>query len=154
MRLSLVSTALAAALATAAPAAWAQVILDCDARASAANLVEPWPENTRSYAEGAIRLALLEDATAPACCRRRLLVLAPAGNGTTGRQCLVVAPDEERGFRDIDIGGVAASYSPQLGLELSVPVWLHREGTSADAPAFADRMLLLIDQARGTVSVE
>lgn len=157
MRLLLALTFPSVVLAIAASSASAQVISECDARASAGNLVEPWSEHTRSYAEGAIRLALLEDATAPECCMRYLLILAPAGDeafGMQGRQCLVVAPGDDRGFRDLDIGAVAARYNPHLGLELSVPIWLHRDGTVPDAEPFADRMMLLIDQARGSVSVE
>ncbi|MCC5986758.1 MAG: hypothetical protein JJT95_03685 [Pararhodobacter sp.] len=161
MRLPLALIFSTAVLASAATSASTQVISECDGRASAGNLVEPWSEHTRSYAEGAIRLALLVDAAAPECCRRYLLVLAPAGDeandeadGAPGRQCLVVAPGDQHGFRDLDIGGVAASYSPHLGLELSVPVWLHRDGTAPDAEPFADRMILLINQETGRVRVE
>ena len=161
MRLPLALTFSTAVLAIAATSAQAQVISECDTRASAGNIVEPWSEHSRSYAEGAIRLALLEDAAAPDCCRRYLLVLAPAGDeagdeadGMQGRQCLVVAPRDEHGFRDLDIGRVAANYSPHLGLELSVPVWLHRDGTAPGAEPFADRMILLVNQETGRVSVE
>lgn len=147
---------LAGAALIAQPAS-AQVLRDCAELASPADIVEPWEDHSRSYAEGAIRVALLEDADAPDCCARSLLILAPAGaaeNGWSGRQCLVGAPDETRGFRDLDIGGIAASYSPHIGLTLSVPVLLHRDGTQSDTPAFPDRMKILIDQARGRVSVE
>lgn len=132
-------------------------ITECDARASAGNLAEPWSDNSRTFAEGAVRVARLHDADAPECCRHYLLVLAPTGEATPAgarRQCLVVAPGGERGFRELDIGGIEAGYSPHIGLTLSVPVWLHREGTAPDAQPFADRMILLINQQTGSVSVE
>ena len=152
--------ALAATLVgiSGAPALAEGRLIECDARASAANLVEPWSENTRSYAEGAVRVAALIDADAPACCRHFLLVLAPAGaeagdaaGDAAPRQCLVVG-----GFHDLDVGGIGATYSPHIGLLLSVPVWfwLNPEDMAPDAEPFADRMKLLINQETGSVTIE
>ena len=67
--------ALAFAAAMAGPAV-AQQVRDCDWLASAWNLAEPWEENTRTFANGAVRLALL-DAIEPGAVPFHLLVLSP-----------------------------------------------------------------------------
>lgn len=143
-----------AALIIAAPVPVALAdgrLVECNARASAGNLVEPWSENSRSYAEGAVRVAKLRDDDAPECCRRYLLVLAPSGAQApeSARQCLVVG-----GFQYLDIGGILASYSPHIGLTLSVPVWRSMDRGAPDAEPFPDRIKLLINQETGTISLE
>ena len=51
--------ALAAGLALSAPAA-AQSLSDCDWRASAWLLAEPWEANSRTFANGDVRIALID----------------------------------------------------------------------------------------------
>lgn len=133
-----------------------QVVAECGWIANPANIAEPWAEHTRSYANGAIRVALLDTGGEPVCCAAHLLVLAPSSpaEGPLYRQCFVVSGAPERGFYDIDIAGIDASYDPALGLLLSVPVFHWHEGIERGQPGIAERMELRINQALGSVTVE
>ena len=149
---------IAAALLPVAPA-MAQVVTDCaDAGfiASPANIHEPWAEHSRSFANGAIRIAMLDTGGEPACCSSHLLVLSPAGgpDDPMYRACRVISGADGMGFYWVDIPGTSASYDPARGLLLSVPVshWLG-EGTD-DSVSVVERMEVRINQARGTVEVE
>src|SRR5690606_20380504 len=71
---------LATALALLAPAAMAQVITDCDWIGNPANIAEPWEINTRTFANGNIRVARLDTGGEPVCCASHLLILSPSGN--------------------------------------------------------------------------
>lgn len=144
-----------ALLALAAPAT-AQVVADCDWLGAAANIPEPWEVHSRTFANGAIRVAAA-DPGEPACCAVHLMVLSPSGDGRDDpvwRQCRVVSASEGLGFFTVDVPGITASYDPAKGLLLSVPVehWLG-EGTAGPV-AVPDRMEVRINQATGSVTVE
>ena len=134
----------------------AQVVAECDWIASAANLAEPWAENTRTYANGAIRVALLDTGGEPVCCAAHLLVLHPsAPDEPTYRQCTrVSATSEGLGFYDLSIARIAASYDPTRGLLLSVPVFHWHQGMDQGAAPIEERMEVRINQATGIVSIE
>ena len=139
--------------------AQAQVVQDCaDASwvASPANIAEPWAERSRTYAEGAIRVAMLDTGGEPVCCAAHLLVLSPAGGGDEPeyRACRVISAAESLGFYDLDIPGIAASSDPARGLLLSVPVAHWTEAVDLGRPPIWERMAVRINQAAGTVEVE
>jgi hypothetical protein len=143
---------LAAALILAAPAA-AQTLNDCDWVASPANLIEPWEANTRTFANGAIRIAAL-DTEEPACCYAHLLILSPSGEveGPGYRACHVLSDGAPgMGFSGIDLAGIAASYDPARGLRLDVPVFRYTDGTGPGRPG---RVAVRINQATGAVTLE
>ncbi len=150
---------LAAALTLATPGL-AQVVTDCaDAPwiASPANIVEPWAEQARTYANGAIRIAHLDTGGEPACCPSHLLVLSPSGSGVDGpefRACRVVSGAEGLGFYDLDIVGTTARYDPARGLLLSVPVAHWTEAVELGRPPIWERLELGINQATGAVTLE
>lgn len=143
--------ALAAMLAMPA-VAQAQVIRDCGRVGNPAAIVEPWAENTRSFANGAIRIALLDTGGEPACCSVHLLVLIPTPpqDGPVTRQCLVLSAEEEMGFFDIGFSGIGASYDPAQGLALDIPVFRFLDGIDS----IPDHTRLRISQAHGTVVIE
>lgn len=148
------SPALAAALFSLMPVvAPAQVIEECGWVGSPANIVEPWAENSRTFANGAIRVALLDTGGEPVCCARHLLILAPSGHqeGPVYRQCLVASAQPGSGYYDIDVAGMAASYDPALGLLLDMELYHY---VSDDGPAIPDRMQIRINQASGAVVIE
>jgi len=143
---------LAAALLLAQPAG-AQAIHGCDWVASPANLVEPWEANTRTFANGAIRLALL-DTEEPVCCFAHLLILSPSGEveGPGYRACHVLSDGPPgMGFSALDLGAVTASYDPARGLRLDIPVWRYNDGMGRGRPG---RVAVRINQATGAVTLE
>jgi len=149
MRLSV----LTALLLMAAPAG-AQAIRACDWVGNPAYIVEPWESNTRTFANGAIRLALIDTDGEPVCCPIHLLILAPVGEveGPAWRACHLLSDGAPGiGFNDIDLPGIAASYDPELGLRLEVPVWRYTDGLDRGRPA---RVAVRINQATGTVTLE
>jgi len=144
---------LAVLLATGAAGAQA-VSDDCDWIASPANIVEPWVDHSRSFANGAIRIALLDTSGEPVCCSMHLLILSPSvgEEGPAYRQCHILSDRAQGvGFHDIDFAGIAASYDPALGLRLEVPVWRYTDGRDRGRPG---QVAVRINQATGSVVVE
>lgn len=139
--------------------AQAQIVQDCrdaDWTANPANIAEPWAEQSRSYANGAIRIALIDTGGEPVCCAAHLLVLSPAGgqDGPAYRACRLVSGAAGQGFFDLDIPGTTASYDPARGLLLSVPVAHWTEAVEMGRPPIWERMEVRVNQATGTVEVE
>jgi len=127
-------TAAAALLASlsAAPAG-AQYMLGCNDSwlANPIFIAEPWEDNTRTWANGAIRLAVLDTMGEPACCSVHLLVISPNLRADYGGQvvCNVVSAREgELGWSDIDLRGARSSYDPARGLLIEVPVRNYVDG--------------------------
>ena len=134
----------------------AQSITECDWVANPANIAEPWEANSRSFANGAIRVALLDTGGEPVCCSAHLLILAPAGgqDEPVYRQCLVASAQPGSGFFSMDVPGITASYDPATGLLLSVPLTHWHQGVETGAPPIAERMEIRINQATGSVVIE
>ena len=140
--------ALAFAAAMAGPAV-AQQVRDCDWLASAWNLAEPWEENTRTFANGAVRLALL-DAIEPGAVPFHLLVLSPPYDELGARGCKVVSYEQGFGFHHIHFEDLVADYAPAVGLRLVMPVeiWI-------DTGNILVRGLeVTVNQASGAVAAE
>lgn len=132
----------------------AQIIQACDWIGTPANILEPWEANTRTFANGNIRIALLDTGGEPACCSVHLLILSPSGEdeGPAFRQCNVMSDASDGiGFSDIDLPGIAASYDPVRGLRLDVPVFRYVDGTTRGRPGAVG---VRINQATGAVTVE
>jgi len=137
--------------------ATAQAITECDWIGNPANIVEPWEDNSRTYANGNIRVAWLDTGGEPVCCSSHLLILMPSGDGSNEpiyRQCRVASARPGEGFFSVDVAGINASYDPAKGLLLSVPIGHWHQGMETGAPAIPDRMELRINQATGTVAFE
>ena len=142
-----------------APVAQAQVVRDCqdDAwLASPANIGEPWDAQSRTFANGAIRIALIDTGGEPVCCSAHLLVLSPSGgqDGPEYRACRIVSGGQGAGFFAVDIAGTTAAYDPRRGLLLSVPVGHWHPGIETGRPPIWERLELRVNQATGTVAVE
>ena len=109
----------AAALALLASPLTAQEVSDCDWRASAQAIVEPGEDNSRTFANGDVRVALM-DAIEPAMGAFHLLVLTPPFDEIGARQCKVISFDQGMGFTTLDISSLQADYVPGRGLELQM----------------------------------
>lgn len=137
--------------------AQAQVVTECDWVANPANIMEPWEQNSRTFANGNIRVALLDTGGEPVCCSAHLLVLSPSGDGSDEpvfRQCRVVSARAGEGFFAMDIPGISASYDPARGLLVSVPVAHWHPGVETGQSPIWERMDIRINQATGAVTYE
>jgi len=141
-------TALAAALFCGS-GAMAQVVMPCDGRANAQYLYEPWEENSRTYGNGAIRVAELDTFGEPAGLSAHLLVLAPGPE--LGPICGVISQHDGHGWADLDIAGIQASYDATRGLLLMVPARISDPRTNREGTDFFG---VRINQAAFTITVE
>ena len=107
----------------ALPAA-AQTASECDWRASAQALAEPWEANSRTFANGAMRVALL-DTVEPAAGSYHILVLSPPYTELGDRQCRVISFQDTFGFAGIQFQDLTASYDPAIGLTFQLPVYIY-----------------------------
>nr|WP_249200695.1 hypothetical protein [Thetidibacter halocola] len=128
------------------PAA-AQEVQDCDDWAAGAQfLAEPWEENTRTFANGAVRVALI-DTGEPAAGGYRILVLSPPYSQLGDRQCRMVGSGG-MGFAGVDFAALAARYDPTVGLILTLPATRFNGGTGD----FEDGILrFTLNQATGAI---
>ncbi|MFV0300337.1 MAG: hypothetical protein ACK5IP_05570 [Paracoccus sp. (in: a-proteobacteria)] len=133
----------------------AQSVGECTELASARNLQEPWEETTATYANGDIRVAVL-DSIEPAAAAVHLMILSPPRDEIGDRQCRLVslAPADggvPTGFLAIDFAARSASYDPARGLVLRLPVeaFVPETGTG-------DRveMTVIINQSSGGVTAD
>jgi len=125
----------------------AQSVTDCDQRARADAIVEPWEKNSRSFANGAVRVALL-DSIEPAAGALHVLVLSPPLDQMGARQCRIVSVDGALGFSALDFAAMRASYDPARGLTLRMPGMAF---SPADGVAHPIRLSVTINQATGEV---
>ena len=112
---SLVATALLSGTAVA------QEVGECDWRNTASSILEPWEEFTRTFANGAVRIAVI-DMVEPGVAPLHLLVLSPPYDELNIRQCRIVTLEGTRGFADLDFAALDAAYDPAVGLIFTLPV--------------------------------
>ena len=140
-----------AALALAAgPAVAGQaVVQECGAITSAANIAEPWEDNTRTFANGAVRMTILDTAE-PAAAAFHLVVLSPPYDELGLRQCRVVSLNEGWfGFGFLSFERMEASYDPVTGLRVVMDMGLYNAETGTnDALALA----VTLNQGTGAIS--
>lgn len=143
--------ALPALLALAALPASAGEVHDCSGfEASSENIVEPWEENTRTFANGAVRIAVLDTAE-PAAAAFHLLILSPPYDELGLRQCRVVSFRDGMGYGSMSLEGLDAGYDPATGLTLELPISVYNPETALfDQGA----LFVTINQATGAVTAE
>lgn len=126
----------------------AQEVGDCDWRASSQVIAEPWEANTRSFANGEIRLTIM-DAGEPAAGSYFLMILSPP-YGDAGRQCAMLALDADgMGFASLSMDGAKADYDPASGLSVTLAAtrWLRDTDTYQDAT-----LSVTINQETGAIT--
>lgn len=141
-----------AAIVFAGPSV-AAVVGECTLDATA--IAEPWSTETRTFANGAIRVAHLDTDGEPVCCPSHLMILSPGGQPPEDyRVCHMVsaASGSPTGFLFVDVPGITSSYDPSLGLLLNVPTRTYADPITGayDEGSFAVR----INQATGSVTIE
>ncbi len=156
MQHPILALAVAAAVASTPHLARTQEVNACDWVANPANILEPWSEFSRSFANGAIRIAVLDTGGEPVCCATHLLVVAPSASDDPPifRQCFQVSDTGGMGFYDIDFPGITASYDASLGLRIEVPVSRFHDGVGQGKSGMPGQVVLRINQATGTVVLE
>lgn len=138
--------ALTLATCLAAPL-FAGDVAPCDWRASAANIAEPWEENSRTFANGDVRVALL-DTVEPAAGAFHLLVIAPPYDELGYPGCSVVSFDGSMGYGGIAFEVLEAGYNPNLGLVLTMPAYTF-DGSDGDMRRIL--LSLAINQSTGEI---
>lgn len=119
MQPTLATAALVGCLLFASPAL-ATTVRDCDGiTESAANIVEPWEANSRTFYQGRVRVAGLDTGGEPACCSAHLLVVFYSGDGPEDFVCRLVSDRGSTGFAGIDFKSLTSSYDPKRGLLLT-----------------------------------
>ena len=110
---------LLAAPLTAQPVVLAD-LMDCDWRARAEAIPEPWDDFSTTFASGEVRIALL-DLIEPAAGSVYLMILSPPYSELGDRQCRLIGY-KGQGFSGADFGTLEASYDPSDGLTFKMEV--------------------------------
>lgn len=139
---------LALAMIYAAPA-MAQTAMPCGWQARADAIVEPWDENAATFANGAVRIALL-DVVEPAAAAFYLLILHPPFDEVGARTCTVVGLDDDLGYAAIFFNNLEADYDPNSGLTVTVPAVIYLPEQSFQNSAV---LTISINQSTGDVTV-
>jgi hypothetical protein len=129
-------------------ASLAQSASECDWRASSQVIAEPWEANTRTFANGEVRLTIM-DAGEPVVGAFFLMILSPP-YGDGGRQCAILALDADGlGFAGLSMDGAKADYDPTTGLSVTLPArrWMPETDTYIDAT-----LSLTINQDSGAIT--
>ncbi|MEM6477622.1 MAG: hypothetical protein AAF647_01110 [Pseudomonadota bacterium] len=116
----LIRTVAAVSFLAAAPAA-AQEVHECDFRARADAIVEPWSLFSRTFANGAVRLALM-DLVEPALGPLHIFVVSPPFDELGTRQCKIISVEGTFGFAGVLFEDMQASYDPATGLTFIMDV--------------------------------
>ncbi|MFQ1701185.1 hypothetical protein ACJ5NV_11380 [Loktanella agnita] len=132
----------------AATSVIAQDVQDCDGWDSARNIAEPWEENTQTFSNGDVRLAVL-DMAEPAAGPLYMMVLSPPFDEQGQPQCKVISRGEGVGWVQMVFADLRAGYDPATGLTVTVPGLLYD-------PEFefsnAVELSITVNQATGAIS--
>jgi len=107
---------LLAALVLFAPPASAQSVEACGWRTDMRFIAEPWEDNTRTFANGAVRLVRI-DTWEPAAMPFQIVVISPPYGEMGWPQCRAIGA-----FAGVDFAALDARYDPADGLRFTVPV--------------------------------
>ncbi len=127
----------------------AQTAFPCDWQARADAIVEPWEDNSATFANGAVRVALL-DVIEPGAASTYLLVLHPPYDELGGRACTVVGLDDGLGYAEIHFNALEADYDSETGLTLRVPAIIYLPEQSFQNSAL---LTITVNQSTGDVTV-
>jgi len=126
----------------------AQMVTPCDGYAAAAqSLAEPWEANTRLYANGAVRLAVM-DTVEPAAAAFHLMILSPPYDELGLRQCALVSGAEGGGFAGLNLGVTEARYDPAQGLIFAIEATRWLPDTDSYVPA---TLHVVLNQSTGAI---
>ena len=142
---------LAAALMLLSGAAQAQQVevMPCGDADRVDTIAEPWDRNTATYANGDVRVALL-DMVEPAGGAWKLAVISPPRDELGLRQCRVIGADGI-GFYGLDFASRRADYDRQRGLVLTFPATRYADAAPEGEPY---RLVVTINQQTGEIATE
>lgn len=134
----------------------AQVVQDCyseDAKSYLTDIrviPEPWEINTRTFANGDVRLTLL-DTWDPANYAVHLMItyVDPERHESEGRACVIVSDAATRGFQNMSLLGMAAGYDPATGLTFSIETERYN---ASDETGDHGVLNVILNRATGQVS--
>lgn len=127
----------------------AQTVEPCDDfRANLQALAEPWEDNSRVFANGDVRLAVI-DTIEPAAAAFHLLVLSPPRDELGGRQCRVISLQGASGFGSLSLTGLVASYDAKTGLGFQIPAKRYLPDSGDFGPA---TLSVTVNQASGAIT--
>jgi hypothetical protein len=133
----------------AASALAAETVQPCDDfRSNAQAIAEPWEDNSRVFANGDVRLAVI-DTIEPAAAAFHLLVISPPRDELGGRQCRVISLDGASGFASLSLTGLTASYDATAGLGFQIPAKRYLPDSGDFGPA---TLHVTVNQASGAIS--
>ncbi len=142
-------TLYALGLMLCANTAIAQQVIDCDWHVAMPGIVEPWEENSRVFANGAVRLTLV-DTSEPAAGSFHIVVMSPPDDGFGGRMCKVVSASETVGFSYVDFKKLKSAYDARVGLAFVVPVRVYNGQNDAFEPK---KLAFSLNQTTGEIMV-
>lgn len=142
-------------MAFSASSASAAIVHDCNGyEPSAENIPEPWEAHTRTFADGNIRITVL-DTIEPAAGAFHLLVLSPPYDEIGGRQCRLVSFETGEGtpigYASLSLEGLDAGYDPARGLTIALPVSVFNPQTGLFD---IGEMTVTINQSTGEITAE
>lgn len=126
----------------------AQHVAECDWQSGARNIAEPWGDNTETFGNDDVRLALL-DTIEPAAAAFHLLVLSPPYTEVGDRQCRVISFSEGYGFFGIYFAQLKASYDPKTGLTFKLPIRVYSQSDHGSDPAM---LTVTLNQSTGDIT--
>lgn len=124
-------------------------VIDCDWQASAQFIAEPWEQNTRTFANGEVRVTLI-DTVEPAAAWAYLMIVSPPRDELGFRQCKLVS-NGGSGFSRLDFAGMDAEYDPARGLTFFILAGTYLNGTDDD-PVFD--LAVILNQATGEITTQ
>lgn len=138
----------AATLAAFNAPAYAETVEDCDWRASTHAMAEPWEDNTRTFANGNVRLAVT-DTIEPAAGAFHLVILSPPYDELGGRQCAVVSANGNTGFSGLTLDDMTSAYDPAIGLTFELTAGAYDPETGGTIP---QTLTVTLNQATGEIT--
>jgi len=109
---------------------------------------------TKSFAEGKIRVAHVDTDGEPVCCSSHLLVFIPSDE--IGSQCFAISQRAAKGdrsptgFSNIEFARIKGKYDQKRGLQLNVPYTLFNDGQRGK-PGSAN---VRVNLKKGSVTIE
>jgi hypothetical protein len=134
-------------IAACAAPAMAQEVMPCDWQSSARNVVEPWEDNSRTFANGDVRLINF-DTIEPAVGFAYLMILSPPYDELGDRQCAVIGAESGVGFAGLDFDSLEAGYDPAVGLVFDLVVRGYDPETAKTPRKFLN---VTLNQATGAI---
>jgi hypothetical protein len=104
----------------------AQEINPCDGRTVATNLVEPWQQNTHVFADGTVRVALI-DTVEPAAAAFYVMVISAPLDVLDNPQCRLLGATGGLGFAALDFAAMTLADGTARRLSFDIPAQIIRD---------------------------